>query len=197
MRARTNRASAWTRVHGPAGPEDGGAKYGFREIKLKGGVLDPDQEIETIKALRREFGPEYPLRIDPNCAWSVDTSVHVGRELKDELSNGGYLEDPVRASKAWRKSGAVCGPKVSTCRTPATSRSRASRRSFRLQELDAVQVVLSDPHYWGGVRALLRLSDLCETLGLGVSMHSNNHLGVSLMAMAHAAAAAPASALRL
>ena len=54
-------------------------KYGFREIKLKGGVLDPELEIETIKELRQEFGPAYPLRIDPNCAWSVNTSVHVGR----------------------------------------------------------------------------------------------------------------------
>ena len=44
------------------------AQYGFREIKLKGGVLDPDIEIESIRALRREFGPKYPLRIDPNCA---------------------------------------------------------------------------------------------------------------------------------
>src|SRR6478752_997159 len=70
------------------------SEYGFREIKLKGGVLDPNQEIATIKALRREFGPKYPLRIDPNCAWSIETSVRVGRELKEELSNGGYLEDP-------------------------------------------------------------------------------------------------------
>ena len=81
--------------------------------------------------------------------------------------------------------------KGSTCRMRAMSRSRASAMWLRLQRLDAVQVVLSDPHYWGGVRALQRLSDLCETLGLGVSMHSNNHLGVSLMTMAHAAAAAP------
>jgi len=57
-------------------------QYGFREIKLKGGVLDPDIEIATIRALREAFGPTYPLRIDPNCAWSVDTSVRVGRELK-------------------------------------------------------------------------------------------------------------------
>jgi len=69
-------------------------QYGFHEIKLKGGVLDPAIEIESIKALRAEFGPSYPLRIDPNCAWSVDTSVEVGRALKEELSNGGYLEDP-------------------------------------------------------------------------------------------------------
>src|SRR2546426_481054 len=48
-------------------------QYGFREIKLKGGVLAPQTEVETIRALRREFGTAYPLRIDPNCAWSVDT----------------------------------------------------------------------------------------------------------------------------
>src|ERR1043166_9603564 len=65
------------------------AQYGFREIKLKGGVLDPDIEIASIQALREEFGPSYPLRIDPNCAWSVDTSIRVGRELKDSLSDGG------------------------------------------------------------------------------------------------------------
>src|SRR4051794_1587037 len=51
------------------------AQYGFREIKLKGGVLDPDTEVATIRALRQEFGAEFPLRIDPNCAWSVDKSV--------------------------------------------------------------------------------------------------------------------------
>ena len=53
-------------------------------------------------------------------------------------------------------------------------------------------MILSDPHYWGGIRAQQKLSDLCEVLGLGMSMHSNNHLGVSLMTMAHAAAVCPA-----
>ena len=61
----------------------------------------------------------------------------------------------------------------------------------RAQKADAVQIVLSDPHYWGGVRALQKLSFLCETLGLGMSMHSNSHLGISLMTMAHAATASP------
>jgi glucarate dehydratase len=54
-----------------------------------------------------------------------------------------------------------------------------------------VQVVLSDPHYWGGVRAVQRLGEICEQLGLGVSMHSNNHLGVSMMIMAHTCCATP------
>ena len=166
-------------------------KYGFKEIKLKGGVLDPAAEIAAIKALRAAFGPEYPLRIDPNCAWSVETSVEVGRSLKDELSNGGYLEDPCATLEGMaevRRRLRAEGIDMPNASNVAVTHFGQVVEAARL---DAVQVVLSDPHYWGGVRALQRLSDLCETLGLGVSMHSNNHLGVSLMTMAHAAAAAP------
>lgn len=166
-------------------------KYGFREIKLKGGVLDPEIEIETIRALRGEFGPAYPLRIDPNCAWSVETSVHVGRSLQEELANGGYLEDPTATLEGMaevRRRLRAEGIDMPIASNVAVT---CFEQVVECHRLDAVQVVLSDPHYWGGIRALQRLSDLCETLGLGVSMHSNNHLGISLMTMAHAAAAAP------
>src|SRR5712692_1675740 len=70
------------------------ARYGFRDIKFKTGVLDPDIEVETVKQLRAALGPAVPLRMDPNCAWSVETSVRVGKALAAELGNGGYLEDP-------------------------------------------------------------------------------------------------------
>jgi glucarate dehydratase len=56
---------------------------------------------------------------------------------------------------------------------------------------NAVQVVLCDVHYWGGLRAVQHLGKLCKTFGLGLSMHSNSHLGISVMAMAHAAAVTP------
>lgn len=167
------------------------ANYGNREIKLKGGVLEPEIEIATIRALREEFGKEYPLRIDPNCAWSVPTSVHVGRSLKDELSDGGYLEDPTATLEGMtevRRQLRAEGVDMPMASNVAVTH---FAQVVEAERLDSVQVVLSDPHYWGGIRALQRLSDLCETLNLGVSMHSNNHLGVSLMTMTHAAAAAP------
>lgn len=166
-------------------------KYGFKEIKLKGGVLEPEAEIETIRALRREFGPAYPLRIDPNCAWSVETSVHVGRSLKEELSGGGYLEDPTASMEGMAEvrrrllAEGIDTPLASNVAVTGLDDVVPAWRT------DAVQVVLSDPHYWGGIRNVQRLSDLCDSLGVGVSMHSNNHLGVSMMIMAHACCVSP------
>jgi glucarate dehydratase len=165
--------------------------YGFQSIKLKGGVLEPDAEIETIRQLRSAFGPAVPLRIDPNCAWSVDTSVRVGRALEMELSGEGYLEDPApgldgmaAVRRALREAGVETPLASNVAVTSFLDLPDAIRQ-------DAVQIVLCDPHYWGGVRQIQHLSKVCHTFGLGLSMHSNSHLGVSLMAMAHAAAAAP------
>lgn len=167
------------------------AEYGFGEIKLKGGVLDPDIEIETIRQLRAEFGSAYPLRIDPNCAWSVDTSVKVGLALRDELSGGGYLEDPCAALEGMaevRKRLQAEGVQTLFASNVATT---CFAHVPQARDLDAVQIILSDPHYWGGIRKQKQLSEVCEVLGMGLSMHSNNHLGVSMMIMAHAACASP------
>lgn len=167
------------------------AKYGFQSIKLKAGVLEPDVEIETMRQLHAEFGPTFPLRIDPNCAWSVETSVRVGQALATELGGEGYLEDPapgldgMAAVRRRLMESGVSTPLASNVAVTSFAHLPASVRD------DAVQVVLCDPHYWGGVRQIQHLSKVCRTFGLGLSMHSNTHLGVSLMAMAHAAAAAP------
>jgi glucarate dehydratase len=167
------------------------ARYGFREIKLKGGVLPPDVEILTIQALRQEFGASCPLRIDPNCAWSVDTSVNVGRTLCDELSDGGYLEDPCPQLEGM----AEVRRRLVTESNHTPLASNVAVTNFadvpRARNLDAVQIVLCDPHYWGGMRQVQHLSHMCGVLGMGLSMHSNSHLGVSLMAMTHVAAACP------
>lgn len=166
-------------------------KYGFREIKLKGGVLEPDLEIETIRLLREEFGRAYPLRIDPNCAWTVDTAVRVGVSLREELADGGYLEDPtpgLEAMSVVRKRLLAAGVLTPLASNVLVTGFPDIAPAYRL---DAVQIVLGDPHYWGGIRAIQHLSYVCEALGLGLSMHSNSHLGLSLMQMTHAAAAAP------
>lgn len=167
------------------------ATYGFSSVKLKAGVLDPEAEIETMQALRRALGPDVPLRIDPNCAWSVERSIAIGRALREELSGEGYLEDPaagmdgMAAVRAALLADGIATPLASNVAVTSFADLPAAVAT------DAVQIVLCDPHYWGGARQIQHLARACQTFGLGLSMHSNSHLGVSLMAMAHAAAAAP------
>jgi glucarate dehydratase len=167
------------------------AKYGFRDIKFKAGVLDPEIEMESVRQLRAALGPAVPVRMDPNCAWSVETSVCVAKTLAAELNGGGYLEDPTATMEgmaAVRRE--LLGAGIAT---PLAS--NVAVTSFadlpEAVKTDAVQIVLSDPHYWGGLRQTQHLGKLCRSFGLGLSMHSNTHLGISLMAMTHAAAATP------
>ncbi len=156
--------------------------YGFTAIKLKGGVFPPMQEIAAVRALREAF-PDHPLRLDPNAAWSPYTSVKVAEELDGVLE---YLEDPTPG---------IDGMASVAARAPMPLATNMCVVAFShippAIRANAVQVILSDHHYWGGLRRSQLLAGLCETFGMGLSMHSNSHLGISLAAMVHLAAAVP------
>jgi glucarate dehydratase len=161
--------------------------YGFQSVKLKAGVLPPSEEIETIERLHAAF-PHLPLRIDPNAAWSVETAVAVGTALAGVLE---YLEDPspgLDGMAQVRRQLVQRGIDLPLASNVAVTGFAALPEAIRT---DAVQVVLGDLHYWGGMRAITQLGRLCATFGLGLSMHSNSHLGLSLLAMTHVAAATP------
>ena len=157
-------------------------RYGFTSFKLKGGVFPPDEEIAAVRALAEAF-PGHPLRLDPNGAWSVETSLKVAEEIGDVLE---YLEDPALGTAAMAEVSAATGVPLATnmCVTTFAEIKEAFAR-------DAVQVVLSDHHYWGGLRNTQQLAAVCRTFGVGVSMHSNTHLGISLAAMTQVAATVP------
>ncbi|MET9354443.1 glucarate dehydratase family protein [Streptomyces sp. NPDC006617] len=157
-------------------------RYGFTSFKLKGGVFPPDEEVAAIRALAEAF-PRHPLRLDPNGAWSVETSAKVAAELGDVLE---YLEDPALGTPAMAEVAARTGVPLATnmCVTTFAEIQEAFTKG-------AVQVVLSDHHYWGGLRNTQQLAAVCRTFGVGVSMHSNTHLGISLAAMTHVAATVP------
>jgi len=156
--------------------------HGFRSLKLKGGVFAPEDEIEAVRALRQVF-PDRPVRLDPNANWSVETSHRVAAALEGELE---YLEDPTPGIPGMAEVAARTSLPLATnmCVTHFDEIAESVR-------LGAVQVILSDHHFWGGLRASQHLGTLCATFGLGLSMHSNTHLGISLAAMAHLAAATP------
>lgn len=158
-------------------------EHGFQSIKLKAGALPPDQEAEGILALARAF-PGAPLRIDPNGNWTVATSLSVLERLRGVLE---YYEDPAPGLDGMAAVAKACDVPL------ATNMVVTDFDEFRLNAERGcpVKIVLSDHHYWGGLRATQRLSTMCQTFGLGLSMHSNSHLGISLVAMTHLAASVP------
>lgn len=156
--------------------------YGFESIKLKGGVFEPAHEIACMRALHQAF-PGTPLRLDPNANWSLQTSLAAADEL-DELLE--YYEDPCPGL-------AGMAELARHTRLPlATNMVITTLDEFRRGAgTGAVKVLLSDHHYWGGLRVTRTLARMCALWDLGMSMHSNSHLGISLMAMTHVAASIP------
>lgn len=156
--------------------------YGFRSIKLKGGVFEPAHEIECMRALHEAF-PGLPLRLDPNANWSLATSIAAAPEL-DELLE--YYEDPTPGL-------AGMAELAKHTKLPlATNMVITTLDEFRRGAgMGSVKVLLSDHHYWGGLRVTQTLARMCALWDLGMSMHSNSHLGISLMAMTHVAASIP------
>jgi glucarate dehydratase len=158
------------------------AEFGFESIKLKGGCFAPDQEVAAIKALRQAF-PRHPLRLDPNALWTVETSIKWGRELEGVLE---YLEDPCRTQEGMATVRRALKTPLATnmCTTSFDDLPGSARTGSE-------DIILTDHHFWGGLRSSMELAAHCRTFGRGVSMHSNNHGGISLIAMTHLGAAMP------
>ncbi|MER6944785.1 glucarate dehydratase family protein [Nonomuraea sp. NPDC000554] len=157
-------------------------EYGFTSIKLKGGVHPPEQEVEAILALSEAF-PGVPLRLDPNAAWSVESSIRVGRSLDGVLQ---YLEDPTPAISGMAQVAAEVSMPLATNMCVVTPEHLPPAIAQR-----AIGVLLLDHHYWGGLVRTSHVAALCAAFGIELSMHSNSHLGISLAAMTHLAAATP------
>lgn len=159
-------------------------ELGVKAMKLKAGVMKPEEEARVLELCRDLFGNEFGLRIDPNGMWSVTTAVKIGRRL--ESLGLEYFEDP-----AWGLEGNAAVRKqvripIATNMYPAKFDDLGP--SIRL---GAVDVVLTDIHYWEGPRGVKELTAICNTFGMGVAMHSGVEFGIELAAMLHTASTIP------
>ncbi|WP_282161021.1 enolase C-terminal domain-like protein [Ulvibacterium marinum] len=158
-------------------------EFGFQSIKLKGGALHPDIECNSMLALREAFGPDVPLRLDPNAIWSLETAIKYGKKMEGILE---YYEDPVRGQKKMGALSKEVNIPLATNMCTTSFEDIPSSIQFGSEH-----IILSDHHFWGGLRASMELNKICQTFGRGFSMHSNSHLGISMAAMTHLGAAVP------
>ncbi|HVX45228.1 MAG TPA: enolase C-terminal domain-like protein [Mycobacteriales bacterium] len=158
------------------------ARYGFTVHKLKAGVFHPDYELDCYRALATEMGPDL-LRYDPNGALSVGQARRFGKAISD-LPND-YYEDPVWGLNGMRQLRDLGLPLATNTVVVNFEQLAANVRD------PAVDVILLDTTFWGGIRACIKAAAVCETFQLGVAVHSSGELGIQLATMLHLGAVVP------
>jgi glucarate dehydratase len=158
-------------------------QFGFTTHKLKGGVFHPDYELDVYRELANAFVGD-SMRFDPNGVWSTEQAIRFGQAI--ERFKNDYLEDPVFGMNGMRRT----REKV---RVPlATNTVVVGFEQLAANVLDtAVDVILLDTTFWGGIRACVKAAGVCETFQLGVAVHSSGELGIQLATMLHLGAVLP------
>ncbi|MDR6236605.1 glucarate dehydratase [Pseudomonas oryzihabitans] len=162
-------------------------RYGFKDFKLKGGVLSGDAEIEAVTALAERF-PEARVTLDPNGAWSLKEAIRLCRDQHHVLA---YAEDPCGAENGYSGREVMAEFRRATGLPTATNMIATDWRQLgHAIQLQAVDIPLADPHFWT-LQGSVRVAQLCHNWGLTWGSHSNNHFDISLAMFTHVAAAAP------
>ena len=162
-------------------------RYGFKDFKLKGGVLPGEQEIDAVKALAKRF-PDARITVDPNGAWLLDEAIDLCKDLHGILS---YAEDPCGAEQGFSGREVMAEFRRATGLPVATNMIATNWREMQhAVMLQSVDIPLADPHFWT-MHGAVRVAQLCDDWGLTWGCHSNNHFDISLAMFTHVGAAAP------
>jgi glucarate dehydratase len=157
--------------------------HGFTTHKMKGGVFPPDYELECYRALAAAF-PGDRLRFDPNGVWTTEQAVRFGLAVRD--LNNDYLEDPVFGLTGMRHAREKLPVPLATNTVVVNFEQLAANVLQR-----AIDVILLDTTFWGGLRACVKAAAVCETFQLGIAVHSSGELGIQLATMLHLGAVLP------
>ncbi|NNJ15915.1 glucarate dehydratase [Pseudomonas putida CSV86] len=162
-------------------------RYGFKDFKLKGGVLRGGEEIEAVTALAERF-PEARITLDPNGAWSLKEAIALCRDQHHVLA---YAEDPCGAENGYSGREVMAEFRRATGLRTATNMIATDWRQMgHAIQLQSVDIPLADPHFWT-MQGSVRVAQMCNDWGLTWGSHSNNHFDISLAMFTHVAAAAP------
>ncbi|WP_312233243.1 glucarate dehydratase [Stutzerimonas nitrititolerans] len=162
-------------------------RYGFKDFKLKGGVLPGSEEVKAVRALARRF-PEARVTLDPNGAWSLAEAIELCRDLHGVLA---YAEDPCGAENGYSGREVMAEFRRATGLPTATNMIATDWRQMgHAIALQSVDIPLADPHFWT-MSGSVRVAQMCHDWGLTWGSHSNNHFDISLAMFTHVAAAAP------
>ena len=156
---------------------------GFRCIKLKIGAIDFDRELELLRHIRRQFGPErIELRVDANGAFAPADALDKLQRLHElDLHS---IEQPIRAGQ-WEAMRTLCR------KTPFPialdeELIGINRRDEKIRLLDTLrpQYIILKPSLHGGLSGSQEWIDLATERGIGSWVTSALESNIGLNAIA-------------
>jgi muconate cycloisomerase len=156
---------------------------GTRHVKIKVGI-EPKEDLERLRAIRKVVGPDIWLSIDGNGGWSLSTAKQMLPHL-EELDIR-LIEQPIPPGDP-----IALADLRSRTRIPIM----ADESAFNLTEAWTVaaaggaDVISVYPGKNGGIVPAWEIANLAKAAGLSCHMGSNLELGIATAAMLHLAAA--------
>lgn len=156
---------------------------GYGAFKLKVG-FGRSRDLDNLRALRTELGPDVELMVDANQAWTLDEAAEFAPQL--EGFDLRWLEEPIRADRPWTEWQRL----ASRTRIPlAAGENLAGIDAFDAAiGSDALGVIQPDVAKWGGVSGCLPVARRVRHARLRYCPHWLGG-GIGLLASAHLLAA--------
>jgi D-galactarolactone cycloisomerase len=160
------------------------AAQGHRAFKLKVG-FDAGRDLDNVRAVRAMLGPDAPLMLDANQAWSLADARRMAQAL--EPLGIGWLEEPLRSDAplaAWQTL------RAETAIPLAAGENLIGEASFAAAiRGGALAVIQPDVAKWGGISGCWNVLAMIRSAGLRYCPHYLGG-GIGLLASAHLLAAA-------
>lgn len=135
------------------------AHQGYRKIKLK---VKPGADLAFVAAVREALGPEAPLMVDANNAYTTDDFAHLARF--DEF-NLVMIEQPLAWDDLVRHAALQKLLKTPICLDESIT---SPARAEDMISLGSGRIVNIKPARVGGFAASLAIHDLCRSHGIPV-----------------------------
>jgi len=156
---------------------------GYRAFKLKVG-FGAERDLRNLAAVREVIGPDLPLMVDANQAWSVQEAIAAGRRMAN--FDLGWLEEPVRADTSNADWAQVAREQPLALAGGENLAGTADLLAFA--ETEGVAVVQPDIGKWGGFSGCVPVGRAVQSLGKRFCPHWLG-AGIGLTASLHLKAA--------
>jgi mandelate racemase len=151
---------------------------GFRAVKLRMGRPEARDDLQMLRAVKKQIGPDVTLMVDFNQALSVAEALRRGRMI-DEEGGVAWIEEPVRADDF-----AGCAEIRRQLKTPVQIGENFMGPEQMAQALaaGACDYVMPDAERIGGVTGWMRAAALAQGAGVEMSSHLFPEVSCHLLA---------------